>query len=57
MSIPVTQGQLDFELGHLKGKLRQRDRGRYRDLCRIREVTVHPLFTVIAGEVEEWERP
>src|SRR6516162_11905304 len=44
-SLPVTQGQLDFELGHLKAKLRQRDSRRYRELRRIREITPHPLFT------------
>jgi hypothetical protein len=55
-SIPVTQGQLDFELGHLKGKLRHRDPGRYRELRRIQEITAHPLFTVVAGEIEAWER-
>ncbi len=56
-SLTVTQGQLDFELGHLKAKLRQRDPRRYRELRRIREITPHPLFTVVAGEIEPWERP
>jgi hypothetical protein len=53
----VTQGQLDFELGHLKAKLRQRDPRRYRELRRLREIIPHPLFTVVAGEIEPWERP
>jgi hypothetical protein len=56
-SLTVTQGQLEFELGHLKAKLRQRDPRRYRELRRIREITPHPLFTVVAGEIEPWERP
>ena len=55
-SLTVTQGQLDFELGHLKAKLRQRDPRRYRELRRIREIMAHPLFTVVAGEIEPWER-
>jgi hypothetical protein len=55
-TLTVTQGQLDFELGHLKGKLRQRDPGRYRDLRRLREITAHPMFTVVDGEIEPWER-
>jgi hypothetical protein len=54
--LTVTQGQLDFELRHLKGKLRLRDPKLYRELCRIREITAHPLFTVVAGEIEAWER-
>lgn len=55
--LTVTQGQLDFEHGHLKGKLRKRDPKRYRDLCRLREITAHPMFTVVPGEIEPWERP
>jgi hypothetical protein len=56
-TLTVTQGQLDFELGHLKGKLRLRDPGRYRELRRLREITAHPLLRVVAGEIEPWERP
>jgi len=55
-TLTVTQGQLDFELGHLKTKLRLRDPKRYRELCRLREITAHPMFTVVAGEIEPWER-
>ena len=54
-TLTVTQGQLDFELGHLKEKLRLRDPARYRELRR-QEITAHPLFTVVAGEIEPWER-
>jgi hypothetical protein len=56
-SLTVTQGQLDFELRHLKAKLRRRDPLRYRALCSLREITAHPLFVVVAGEIEPWERP
>jgi Pyrimidine dimer DNA glycosylase len=56
-ALTVTQGQLLFELGHLKAKLRQRDPQRYRELLRLREITAHPLFTVVAGQIEVWERP
>ena len=55
--LTVSQGQLDFELGRLKAKLRVRDPRRHRDLRRLREITPHPLFTVIAGGIESWERP
>ena len=57
MSISVTQGQLDFEWRHLKCKLRLRDPARYHELRNIREIQAHPLFTVVAGEIEAWERP
>ena len=55
-TLTVTEGQLDFEFGHLKAKLRQRDPKRYRELCRLREIMAHPLFMVVAGEIEAWER-
>jgi len=55
-ALTVTQGQLDFELGHLKAKLRVRDPERFRQLRKLREITAHPLFTVVDGEIETWER-
>src|SRR5580704_17165095 len=55
-TLSVTQGQLDFEVQHLIAKLRLRDPERYRQLRKLREITVHPLFTVVAGEIEPWER-
>jgi hypothetical protein len=56
LSLTVTQGQLAFEQEHLKEKLRQRDPERFRDLCRTRPITAHPLFVVVMGEIESWER-
>jgi hypothetical protein len=56
IKLTVTQGQLDFEFWHLKGKLRQRDPGRYHELRRLREIKAHPLFITVAGEIEPWER-
>jgi hypothetical protein len=55
-TLTVTQGQFDFELGHLKAKLKERDPKRYRELRRLAEITAHPMFTVVAGEIEQWER-
>jgi Pyrimidine dimer DNA glycosylase len=54
--LTVTSGQLDFELRHLKRKLRQRHALRYRQLCCLQAIPPHPLFKVVAGEVETWER-
>jgi hypothetical protein len=57
LSIPVTQGQLAFEWVHLKAKLRVRDKERFRKACQVKRVLSHPLFTLIPGETESWERP
>lgn len=54
--LPVTQGQLDFEWHHLGEKLARRsldDAERWKGSS----PTAHPLFTVILGGIEDWERP
>ena len=55
-SIPVTQGQLEFEWTHLGEKLARRSPD---DALRWQASapTPHPLFTVVPGAVERWERP
>lgn len=53
----VTTGQLDFELRHLRSKLRMRDPGRLRRLPRRGEpIALHPLFRAVPGPIEDWER-
>lgn len=67
--IPVTTGQLDLEFRHLMTKLEARDPDRH---ARLRQAPhgvtssgrpegeagprAHPLFTVVPGPVEGWER-
>lgn len=53
--IPVSEGQLLFELGHLRSKLAYRDRGRFEELGRVRMPDPHPLFSVQPGDIEAWE--
>lgn len=50
----VTDGQLGFEAGHLRTKLKTRDPARIAGLPERPEP--HPLFRVVAGGVAEWER-
>jgi len=54
--IPVTRGQLSFEWEHLKCKLRQRDPVRLEDLVGTRFPEAHPLFFIMEGDVETWEK-
>lgn len=54
--IPVTDGQLEYEFDHLKEKLKKRDPSRYDDLKNVKVPQPHPLFRVIKGDVEPWER-
>lgn len=54
--IPVTQGQLDFERGHLHAKLSMRDPQAQARLQAAGEVQIHPLFEPVPGPVADWER-
>lgn len=56
LKLAVTDGQLIFELEHLKNKLHTRDMERYEQLATLLQPLAHPLFEVITGEVETWER-
>ena len=56
-SIAVTRGQLDFEWRHLTAKLATRAPEWRKALGMPDPLAAHPLFRVISGEVEEWERP
>jgi len=57
LSLTVTIGQLLHELEHLRGKLESRDRLRFQALSAVDIPLAHPLFSVIEGEIESWERP
>lgn len=54
-TLDVTSGQLRYEWDHLLSKLQVRDVDRFHELLEIEEMDPHPLFQVIAGEVEVWE--
>jgi hypothetical protein len=54
-TIPVTKGQVDYEIGHLKNKLRQRDASRLKKVRPAKNIDVHPIFKKIKGGVEDWE--
>jgi hypothetical protein len=56
LAIPVSRGQLAFEWAHLKEKICRRDPDHIRVACRRRRVMAHPLFTVVPGGIEVWER-
>jgi len=54
--IPETSGQLLYEWGHLKAKLRARAPQMGRQLRNVTMPEPHPLFCIVAGKVREWER-
>ena len=54
--IPVAQGQIDHEVAHLKKKLAHRDAACLQRLDAVRRPEPHPLFEIVPGAVEKWER-
>ena len=54
--IPVTEGQLAYEWGHLGRKLRARS-PEHAVLWETGSPTPHPLFATVPGDIESWERP
>lgn len=55
-SLKVTGGQLGFEFGILCQKLKRRSPEKCRQLKSEKKVLAHPLFKVVTGPVEHWER-
>ena len=54
--IPETSGQLLYEWGHLKAKLRVRAPKIARQFQSITSPEPHPLFRIVPGEVRDWEK-
>lgn len=52
----VTKGQLHYEFRHLKRKLRKRDGKTHQGLRSVKIPATHPLFTIVEGGIESWER-
>ncbi|HYM34136.1 MAG TPA: pyrimidine dimer DNA glycosylase/endonuclease V [Steroidobacteraceae bacterium] len=54
--IEVTRGQIHFEWRHLMRKLKTRDPRRYDLLKTLKRQEPHPLFKLVRGNVERWEK-
>ena len=54
--LPVTTGQLAYELFHLRAKLALRGPAWQAKLVDVTLPDPHPLFVVVEGGVEAWER-
>ena len=54
--IKVNSGQIKYEFEHLKKKLKVRDKNKHKELLKIKKIEVHPLFRIVKGRVEDWEK-
>lgn len=55
--IDVTEGQINYEIKHLKRKLKKRDLESYNKLKIIKCPELNPIFKPVKGKIESWERP
>jgi hypothetical protein len=58
--IPITKGQLDYEYKILKARIKNRSPAKYHELIQLerrdQHPEPHPLFVIVKGEVEHWEK-
>jgi hypothetical protein len=58
--IPITTGQLDYEYELLKARVKHRSPTKYHELIHLHRSDPHPephpLFVMVKGEVETWEK-
>jgi hypothetical protein len=54
--IKVTTKQLNFEFEHLMKKLQKRDIKTFKQNLTISKIEPNPIFKVIEGEIEDWEK-
>ena len=54
--LKATAGQLEYEWRHLLNKLERRNPALHRRWRRTRPPQAHPIFRIVAGDVETWEK-
>ena len=54
--LTCTRGQLLYEWQHLRSKLETRSPDKLAKLDAVRNPIAHPMFTIVAGDIEAWER-
>jgi hypothetical protein len=55
-TLAETAGQMSYEWLHLKRKLRKRDYQKYLLIKSLRKPQPHPLFRIVPGPCQDWER-
>lgn len=55
-TMKVNMGQILFEFEHLMKKLKTRAPERYEELLKINEIEPHPIFKIVEGDIELWEK-
>ncbi len=56
VKIKVHRDQLRYEFEHLKNKLRKRSSNDFARIVTTVKIQPHPIFRVVPGKVEDWEK-
>ena len=54
--ISVSKGQVEYERAHLIGNLKRRAPDDVKRILRDKSPNAHPLFIIVDGDVEPWEK-
>ncbi|HOK41630.1 MAG TPA: pyrimidine dimer DNA glycosylase/endonuclease V [bacterium] len=54
--IKVSKKQVEYEFWLLQNKLVRRDKNKYLENKKIQRIKVNPIFKIVNGEIEEWEK-
>lgn len=54
--ITLTSHQIEYEFIHFLNKLKKRNYQHYKKLENIEIIEAHPLFNIIEGDIEFWEK-
>jgi hypothetical protein len=55
-SINITMGQIKYEFDLLQSRLKERTPAKYEDNLGVSKPDAHPLFTIVPGLPEKWEK-
>ncbi len=56
IKLELTDGQLAYETAHLRDKLKLRSPGDHERLQALLQPRPHPLFALVKGDIEPWEK-
>ncbi len=55
--VPIADGQIAYELDHLKSKVKSRAPKEFEKLSTLTAPELHPSFISVPGPIAHWERP
>jgi hypothetical protein len=55
VKLTVTSGQIEFEKKHILKKTKLRSLEKYKELKALTTFQPHPIFSIVKGDIEDWE--